>query len=70
MICANPGGIFHALGVHPSQILELRFPPRPNFAFLVGWGAPRPISWSAQCTPVKYWTPAGAVRKGVQKTAK
>ena len=50
MICAHSGGTFHALRVHPSQILELRFQPRPNFAFLVGWGAPWPISWSSQST--------------------
>ena len=43
---------FHALGVQPNQILVLRFPPRPNFAFLVGWGAPRLISWSFQRIPV------------------
>ena len=43
---------FHALGVQPNQILVLRFPPRPNFAFLVGWGAPRLISWSFQHIPV------------------
>ena len=66
------------LGVHPRQILKLRFQLRSSLAFLVGWGAARAISWSSQCTavtgvspvtqgrtPVIYWTPAGAVRKGV-----
>ena len=36
----HPGGIFHALGVQPSQILEVRIPPRLNVAFLIEWGAP------------------------------
>ena len=59
MICAHLIGMwkkgttpFHALGVHPSQISVLRFPARPIFLFLLSWGAPRPISWSAQCTSV------------------
>ena len=43
---------FHMLRVHASQILALKFPSRPNFAYLVNWGASHPISWSAQCTPV------------------
>ena len=40
IICAHPGGIlengynpFHAFEVHPSQILVLKLPPKPNFAF-------------------------------------